>query len=97
MSFSKSWSDKDHKIILAYLSFFAGVGFGIAGLAVPPIGLIHSSVLILIAQCLVLCATLLGLSVKFDLHRQIFNTQQPGDDKKRKGQEDEINTETEQE
>ena len=39
----------DHKIILAYLSFIAGIGFGIAGLVVPPIGYIHSSVLILIA------------------------------------------------
>ena len=76
MSLTKKWST-DHKIILAYLSFLAGIGFGIAGLAVPPIGLIHSSVLILIAQLLVLCATLLGLSVKFDLHRQIFHTQNP--------------------
>jgi hypothetical protein len=66
----------DHKIILAYLSFFAGIGFGIAGLALPPIGLIHSSVLILIAQLLVLTATLLGLNIKFDLERKYFHTNQ---------------------
>lgn len=64
----------DHKIILAYLSFIAGIGFGIAGLVVPPIGYIHSSVLILIAQLLVLCATLLGLNIKFDLERKLFQT-----------------------
>lgn len=64
----------DHKIILAYLSFVAGIGFGIAGLVVPPIGYIHSSVLILIAQLLVLCATLLGLNIKFDLERKFFQT-----------------------
>ena len=66
----------DHKIILAYLSFFAGIGFGIAGLSLPPIGLIHSSVLILIAQLLVLTATLLGLNIKFDLERKYFHTKQ---------------------
>lgn len=37
------------KIILSYLSFFAAIGFGIAGICIPPIGLIHSTVLILIA------------------------------------------------
>ena len=90
------------KIVLSYLSFFAAIGFGIAGMLCPPIGFVHSSILILIAQLLVLCGTFIGLDVKFDLDHRYFharqsNTQQPGDDKKRKGQEDEINTETEQE
>lgn len=71
MTFFKSLIT-NHKIILAYLSFIAGIGFGIAGLVVPPIGYIHSSVLILIAQLLVLCATLLGLNIKFDLERKFF-------------------------
>jgi hypothetical protein len=78
------------------------MGFAIAGISLPPIGHIYSSVLILIAQLLVLSGTFIGLDVKFDLDHRYFharqsNTQQPGDDKKRKGQEDEINTETEQE
>lgn len=99
----------DHsKIILSYLSFLAAIGFGIAGLALPPLGFIHSSVLILIAQLLVLCATLLGLSVKFDLSRKYFHTQQQEgnkdideikqalaeDDKRRKSLQETVEDET---
>lgn len=47
-SFFKDVTDNT-KIILSYLSFFAAIGFGIAGLVVPPIGYISSSVLILVA------------------------------------------------
>lgn len=44
----KKWG-LDHKVFLAYLAFIAGIGFGIAGLVIPPAGYISSSVLILIA------------------------------------------------
>jgi hypothetical protein len=64
----------NHKVILAYLSFFTGVGLAIAGIAIYPPGVIHGSVLIMVAQLLVLCATLLGLNVKFDLQNKYFHS-----------------------
>jgi len=39
----------NNKILLSYLAFFAGIGFGIAGICIPPLGYISSSLLILIA------------------------------------------------
>lgn len=39
----------NHKIVLSYLSFFFAVGFAIAGIAIYPPGVIHGSVLILVA------------------------------------------------
>ena len=47
--------------IIAIASFVAAVGFGIAGFVVPPPGQIHDSVLYLIAQFLVLTASLFGV------------------------------------
>lgn len=69
------------------------MGFGIAGMAIPPIGFIHSSVLILIAQCLVLCATLLGLSVKFDLEKKHFSAGHSNKSKKESEEPDDSNDE----
>lgn len=66
----------NNKILLSYLAFFAGVGFGIAGLALPPLGFIHSSVLILIAQLFILSAGFVGLDVKFDLNNKYFHARQ---------------------
>ena len=86
MTFFKSLT-VNNKIILSYLSFFFAMGFGIAGMAIPPVGYIHSSVLILIAQCLVLCATLLGLSVKFDLERKHFSAGHPSNKSKKESEE----------
>lgn len=68
----KKWG-LDHKILLAYLAFIAGIGFGIAGLVIPPAGYISSSVLILIAQLFVLSGTFIGLDVKFDVSNKYFH------------------------
>lgn len=46
---------------IAVASFLAAVAFGIAGFIVPPPGEIHDSVLYLIAQFLVLTASLFGV------------------------------------
>lgn len=72
----KKWG-LDHKIFLAYLAFIAGIGFGIAGLVIPPAGYISSSVLILIAQLFVLSGTFIGLDVKFDVNNKYFHAR-PG-------------------
>lgn len=72
----------NHKVILAYLSFFTGVGLAIAGIAIYPPGVIHGSVLIMVAQLLVLCATLLGLNVKFDLQNKYFHSHQDNSTKR---------------
>ena len=46
---------------IAVASFLAAVAFGVAGFVVPPPGEIHDSVLYLIAQFLVLTASLFGV------------------------------------
>lgn len=62
-----------HKVIICYAAFIAAIGFAIAGIAIYPYGVIHGSVLILIAQLLVLSATFAGLNIKFDLERKYFH------------------------
>ena len=51
----------DMKQHLATASFVCAVIFAMAGLCIPPTGVIHSSVLMLVAQLFVLTATLLGV------------------------------------
>lgn len=60
------------RIILAIAAFLGAIGFGISGICIPPPGEIHGSVLILIAQFLVLSATFVGLNLKFDLQNKYF-------------------------
>lgn len=40
----------------------AGIGFGIAGFCVPPVGEVADSVLILIAQCFIAAGSFVGIS-----------------------------------
>jgi len=49
------------RLNLALLSWVAAVAFAIVGMLLPPQGEISGSVLILVAQLLVLCATFLGI------------------------------------
>ena len=51
------------KISLA--SFICAIGFGVAGLLIPPMGVIDKSVLIFVAQLLTLTATFLGIDINF--------------------------------
>lgn len=53
------------KIILSWILAISAVGFGIAGFCVPPLGVINSSVLWLVAQFLLFSATLLGIDVEY--------------------------------
>lgn len=53
------------KIILAWILAMSAVGFGIAGFCVPPVGVINSSVLWLVAQFLLFSATLLGIDIEY--------------------------------
>ncbi len=46
---------------LSVAAFTAAIGFALLGIWMPPQGQIDGSVLILVAQLLVLCATLLGI------------------------------------
>lgn len=74
----------NHKIALSYLAFICGIGFGIAGIAIYPPGVIHGSVLILVAQLFVLSGTFVGLDVKFDLNNKYFHARQNGISESRK-------------
>lgn len=51
--------------IIAVAAFVAAVGFGIAGFVTPPPGEVHDSVLYLIAQFLLLTASILGVGAMF--------------------------------
>ena len=75
------------KTILAIASFVAAIGFGIAGIVIYPAGVIHGSVLILIAQLLVLTATLIGLNITIDLNKKFFETKH-NDDKESEDEKD---------
>ena len=57
-----------------YFLVGAGIGFGIAGMTLPPIGTIDWSVLLLIGQLLILAAAIMGISVNFDLKRGILQS-----------------------
>ena len=57
---------------IALLSFCSAVAFAAAGLYLPPMGVIDSSVLMLVAQLLVLCATLLGVDSYFDKLKELM-------------------------
>jgi len=53
---------------VAVTAFLAAIGFGIAGFVVPPSGEIHDSVLYLIAQFLLLTASIFGVGAMFTHH-----------------------------
>lgn len=55
---------------MAIASFIAAVGFGTAGFIVPPEGQIHESVLYLIAQFMLLTASLFGVGAIFSSSRK---------------------------
>lgn len=60
------------KAKIAFLSWLSAVLFGTAGMLLPPLGVIDGSVLMLIAQLLILCATLLGVESYVDKIRDIM-------------------------
>ena len=64
------------KEVIAVSSFLAAICFGCAALIIPPKGVIDSSVLVLIAQLLILCATFLGVDSYIDIIRRKTNEQQ---------------------
>lgn len=57
---------------LAILSWVSAVAFAIAGILMPPVGEIDESVLMLIAQLLLFCATLMGVDSYFDKMRELL-------------------------
>lgn len=59
--------------VIFLLIFFTAVGFAIWGMLTPPPGEITNSVLILIAQFLVLSAGIYGYEVHFDLKQGQFH------------------------
>lgn len=52
-----------------FVIFFTAVGFAIAGLLFPPPGQIDNSMLILVAQFLVLAAGVYGFSFQVDIRK----------------------------
>lgn len=57
----------DHKTF--FIIFFTAVGFAVAGLLFPPPGQIDNSLLILVAQFLVLAAGVYGISFQVDIQK----------------------------
>ena len=58
---------------IALLSFGSAVAFAAAGLLLPPRGVIDGSVLLLVAQLLLLCATLLGVDSYYDKLKELMH------------------------
>ena len=56
------------------MAFSSAVAFAAAGLILPPLGVIDGSVLMLSAQLLVLCATLLGVDGYYDKMRSLLKS-----------------------
>ena len=52
-----------------FIIFFTAVGFAVAGLLFPPPGQIDNSLLILVAQFLVLAAGVYGISFQVDIQK----------------------------
>ena len=67
-----------------YFLVGAGIGFGIAGMTLPPVGTIDWSVLLLIGQLLILAAAVIGISVNFDLKKGVFESDCDNDDEDEK-------------
>ena len=65
-----------------YFLVGAGIVFGIAGMALPPVGAIDWSVLILIGQLLILAAAVMGIQVNFDLKNGQFSSDCDDDEEK---------------
>ena len=57
------------QVIIAIAAFVAAAGFVIAGFMVPPPGQIHESVLYLVAQFLLLTASIFGVGAMFTNNR----------------------------
>ena len=55
--------------VIAIAAFICAVGFGIAGFITPPPGEIHDSVLYLVAQFLLLTASIFGVGAMFSNHQ----------------------------
>ena len=66
-----------------YFLVGTGIGFGIAGMTLPPVGAIDWSVLILIGQLLILAAAVMGISVNFDLKNGQFSSDCDDDDEEK--------------
>lgn len=75
------------KIKLSVWSFIFAMIFGVAGIIIAPMGIIDSSVLILIAQLLVLTGTLLGGSFTFDFEHKYFHADTDADEDEDKKEE----------
>ena len=59
------------KRVLSVLSFVMAIVFAITSLLLPPQGVIDSSVLVLVAQLLLLCATFLGVESYVNIIKQL--------------------------
>ena len=57
-----------------YFLITAGIGFGVAGMTLQPVGSIDWSVLVMIGQLFVLAATVLGFEVKLNVKDGIFES-----------------------
>lgn len=49
--------------VLCVITLITGIAFGIAGLCLPPIGIIDNSILILVAQLLVYSASVIKIKI----------------------------------
>lgn len=68
-----------HKERMSYLALVAAILFGIAGCWIAPMGIIHESMLYLIAQLLIFAASVIGVG---DIFMKIHELLKHNDQKK---------------
>lgn len=73
MLYKSITNEMDTKEKLATIALLSAIGFGIAGTAIPPYGIIDKSLLYMIAQLLVFAATLLGFGQTIERITNIAN------------------------
>lgn len=66
-----------------YFLTISGIGFGVAGMCLPPIGTIDWSVLVMVGQLFILAAAIVGLDIKFNLKEGIFESGTDDEDEKK--------------
>ena len=67
-----------------YFLTISGIGFGVAGMCLPPIGTIDWSVLVMVGQLFILAAAIVGLDIKMNLKDGIFESGTDDDEKDEK-------------
>lgn len=85
---TKELNIPDHrtKLILAFVTALSGIGLLFAGMVVPPLGIIDSSLLIAAGEIFVFSGSVLGIKISYDIQlgKLLSKMQNDTDDNEKK-------------